>query len=72
MCINYASPLCSNPSSLQVRVGAHHRQQSTDYDRTYDVVANDWHPQYDLTGNIENDVAVLTVGEDIEFAEGYV
>lgn len=61
-----------NPSVLGVRVGAHNRGGSTDYDQTYDVSANTWHPQYDLTGNIENDVAVLTLSADIDFTEGYV
>jgi len=61
-----------NPSQLRVRVGAHSRAGSTEFDVTYDVIANDWHPQYDLTGNLENDVAVLTVAEDITFTDGRV
>jgi len=61
-----------NPSFLSVRVGSHSRAGSTEYDQVIDVVANTWHEDYDKTGNLENDVAVLTLSEDITFVEGFI
>jgi len=62
-----------SPSSLNVRVGHHSRLGGNlPYEKVISVVANDWHPSYDLSGNLENDVAVLTLSEDIEFVDGYL
>ena len=56
-----------------MRVGHHSRLGGNlPYEKVISVVANDWHPSYDLSGNLENDVAVLTLSEDIEFVDGYV
>jgi hypothetical protein len=48
-----------------VVVGNHRRDEETEGKKTIAVTKNTWHPDYDATGNIENDVAVLVVGEDM-------
>merc|ERR1711893_42083 len=58
------------PSRLSVVVGDHRRNQPGSYKKTVDVIANNWHHRYDLTGNIENDIAVLTLAEDLDFNDG--
>ena len=51
-------------------VGDHWRNQDNPYKKTVGVSGNLWHPQYDVTGMLENDIAILTLSSDVEFNDG--
>ena len=55
---------------MSVIFGEHSRSIDNQYKRVVQVSSNVWHPDYDLTGNIEHDIAILTLSEELDFNDG--
>ena len=54
-------------------VGQHNRTGSDDdhpFRQAVRVIANDWHREFDANGNLEKDIAILTLAEDLTFNDG--
>jgi len=58
------------PNQLSVVVGNHDRRGTDAFEVTVAVTSNTVHEDYDKTGNIENDIALLGLAEILTFNDG--